>query len=309
MDVTVVIPLFNESETLAPLIAGITDAMGPRAHRIVCIDDGSTDGSFEALCALHERYETVDVIRFRRNFGKSAALAAGFARVEDGYVITMDADLQDDPKEIPNFLRALEEGADLVCGWKERRHDPWHKTMPSRVYNAVVSRVFHLALHDINCGFKAMRNDVAHAIPMYGGMHRLIPVFAANLGYRVGEIAVEHHPRRHGVSKYGIERFTRGAIDVCTAWFLTRHGANPGYLFLKTGFTALALSAASGVGAVALWGLCGRPFKALALSVFSVGMLMGGGLSFGLGALAELSLRKHADPGGTRALIAEERMH
>lgn len=304
--VTVLIPVYNECGTLERLVEGITQSLAAFDHRIVFVDDGSTDGSYELLCALRDRYSTIDLVRFRRNFGKSAALAAGFARVHSDVVFTMDADLQDDPKEIPRFLAKLDEGYDVVSGWKAVRHDPWHKTFPSRVYNAFVAWATGLTIHDVNCGFKLYRADVIEKIRLYGDMHRLIPVYASNLGYRVGEISVEHHPRTYGVSKYGFKRFSRGALDLMTALFLTYHLFTPGHFFGKVGL------AAGGLGALFLLasalGFCIKSMLALTLlAIVGTGLLVGGALSIGLGLCAELILRHFVDP-IPAAFVAEERV-
>jgi len=309
MDITILIPVLNERETLEPLVEQIIDHIGPHEYRILFVDDGSADGSHEVLRALHERLPTVDVIRFRRNFGKSAALAAGFAKAHGDLVITMDGDLQDDPKEIPNFIRKIEEGYDVVCGWKQRRRDPWHKTFPSRIYNAVVSRLFRLELHDINCGYKAFRIEAAKHLPIYGEMHRLIPALAANLGYRVAEIPVEHHPRRYGKSKYGAERYFRSAVDVLTVMFLSRYRFAPGHCFGRIGFLAVALAVLCGAVAVLGWTVWDAPpVAAIVLTILSTGFLMGGLLMIGLGLLGELVVRHHHDPDPSPH-IAQEHIH
>jgi len=218
MRLTFIIPVFNEHHTLAPLVEGIDTHAGGLAYRVLFIDDGSTDGSFAAMQALRRQYGTVDLIKFRRNYGKTRALEIGFQRARGDVVFTMDADLQDDPAEIPRLLAKLEEGYDLVCGWKRNRHDPWHKVLPSRIFNGTVALMFGLRLHDINTGFKAMRLEVARRMPMRGDLHRFIPVFAKYLGYRVAEVAVEHHPRRYGHSKYGLSRFYQGGRDALSLW-------------------------------------------------------------------------------------------
>lgn len=227
MQLSFLIPACNERDTLAPLIAGITAHVGDYPHRILLIDDGSTDGTWEAMCALRAEYPSVDLIRFKKNYGKTVALAAGFERLTGDIAITMDADLQDDPKEIPRLLAKLDEGYDLVCGWKERRHDPWHKTFPSRVFNAGIARAFDLSLHDVNTGFKAMRMAVAKELPMRGNLHRFIPVLAAHFGHRVTEIPVEHHPRRYGQSKYGFFRIFQGLRDAAVLWWQLRVRNSP----------------------------------------------------------------------------------
>lgn len=213
MRIVFVIPVFNECKTVEALAEGIARHAKGMDYRILFVDDGSTDGSAEVLARLADSSGAIDLIKLRRNCGKSHALAAGFARAEGDIAVMMDADLQDDPEEIPRMLAKLDEGYDLVCGWKEKRNDPWHKTIPSRIYNWAVSRAFGLSLHDVNTGFKAMRMDIAKRLPLVGDMHRMIAIFAAGMGGRVTEIPVTHHPRRFGRSKYGFGRFYRGAAD------------------------------------------------------------------------------------------------
>ena len=307
MKISVVIPVFNERETLGALVESITEHIAPHEHRILFIDDGSTDDSFEVLCALQKRYETVDIIRFRRNFGKSTALAAGFAKAEGDLVLTMDADLQDDPKEIPRFIEKIEEGYDVVAGWKRQRYDPWHKTLPSRVFNAVVGWLFGLALHDVNCGFKAYRMEVVNEIPLYGELHRLLPVLAAQRGYRVGEIVVEHHPRQFGRSKYGIERFARGALDALSVWFLGRYGQSPGHFFGSIGVATIALGLFSLLVALLRWATVEKRFAGLALALVGAILVCGGILNLGLGLIAELAVRQHP-PLDPDLHIADERL-
>jgi glycosyltransferase involved in cell wall biosynthesis len=278
MQVDFVIPVYNERDTLEALTTGILEHAAPHAVRIVFVDDGSTDGSTEVLRSLSQTHPEVEVIRFRRNFGKAAGLAAGFARTNGDVVFTMDADLQDDPAEIPHFLAKLEEGFDVVVGWKAKRLDPWHKTFPSHVYNGAVGRLFRLPLHDINCGFKAYRGEVVKKLRVYGELHRLLPALAQALGYRITEIPVQHHPRRYGVSKYGFERFAKGAMDVVAVWFVTRHAYTPGHFFGKWGVLSLLIGKLCGLAGI-VFGLLFKSFLTLGLwwtagSVFAVGGIM-----------------------------------
>ncbi|MCP4644062.1 MAG: glycosyltransferase family 2 protein [bacterium] len=292
MKITFVIPVYNERETLAALTEGILEHAAEHECRVLFVDDGSTDGSGDEMNALAQRYASVEILRLRGNFGKSAALAAGFAHAGGGDVVfTMDSDLQDDPKEIPRFLEKLDEGYDMVGGWKVKRHDPWHKTFPSRIYNRFTSWVFGLPLHDINCGFKAFRTDVVKHLRLYGEMHRLLPVMAHSMNYRVGEIPVEHHPRRYGQSKYGFERFSRGALDVLTMWFLSRYRHQPGHFFGKLGCLQALLGLVSLVCslAIALVLSPGPLFGAL----LAAGMVLcaTGVMTVSMGLLAEMVLR------------------
>ncbi len=220
----VVIPVFNEERTILPLVDAVFAAAAPYGCRIILVDDGSTDGSAARCDEAARGNAAVEAVHFPVNRGKTAALAEGFARATGDVVVTLDSDLQDDPAEIPRFLAALDEGCDLVCGWKADRQDPWHKRWASRVFNGFTARLFGLRLHDINCGFKAMRIEVAQGLELKRDYHRLIPVLAAARGYRVGEIAVRHHPRRYGRSKFGIERYWRGLRDVMRLWWELRAG-------------------------------------------------------------------------------------
>ena len=290
MNITFVIPVYNERETLEALAAGIAEHVAPNAYRILFVDDGSTDGSYDVMRALREGNPAIEVIRLRGNFGKSAALAAGFARADGDLVFTMDSDLQDDPKEIPRFIEKLDEGYDVVCGWKAVRHDPIHKTAPSRLYNWFVAWLFSLPLHDVNCGFKLMRTEVVKKIQVYGEMHRLIPVLAQSLNYRVTEIPVEHHRRRYGESKYGFERFTRGATDVLTMWFLTNYRHAPGHFFGMVGYTQKALGFLLFVTGIVVWS---RSHASVGAALFAAGLIVTatGALTICIGLLAELVLR------------------
>jgi glycosyltransferase involved in cell wall biosynthesis len=292
MDITFVIPVYNERDTLERLAEGIVEHVGAREFEILFIDDGSTDGSYEVICDLCERMEPVHAIRLRGNFGKSAALAAGFKHAKGDFVFTMDSDLQDEPSEIPGFLEKIEEdGLDVVCGWKAKRQDPWHKTVPSRFYNTFVAWLFDIQIHDVNCGFKLLRSEVVKKIEVYGEMHRLIPVLARSLNYRVGEIPVEHRPRQYGVSKYGFERFSRGALDVLTMWFLARYQRQPGHFFGKLGLFQAILGVLAIVFGIPGWAFWGWDTMGAALVAVGLVFFATGGLTVCLGLIAELVLR------------------
>jgi len=200
-------------------------------YEYIFVDDGSTDGSLEVLRSLNGRSDRVNVLSFRRNCGKSAALNAGFDRAVGDYVVTIDADLQDDPLEIPGLIHRLKDGLDLVSGWKKDRKDPWTKKMPSKFFNFVTSRISGLKLHDFNCGLKAYRRDVVKCLSIYGELHRFIPVLAGWEGFSVGETAVRHFKRKHGRSKYGARRFLNGFFDLMTVMFITRRAKNPLHFF------------------------------------------------------------------------------
>ena len=243
--VSFVIPMMNENETVATLLAEISSVCKAESidQQVIFVDDGSTDNTWDIVRELAANDSTVDAIRFRRNFGKAAALAAGFEIATGEIVITMDADLQDDPKEIPRFLAKLRDGLDVVSGWKRVRHDPWHKVLPSRVFNWLVSRLTGVNLHDHNCGFKAYRREIFDQVKLYGEHHRFVPVLAAARGWKVGEIEVEHHPREFGQSKYGVSRIIKGFLDLLTVYFLTSFGRRPLHLIGSIGLLSFALGA------------------------------------------------------------------
>jgi glycosyltransferase involved in cell wall biosynthesis len=230
---SIVIPLFNEAESLSELYDNLISVIQQYdyEYEIIFVDDGSTDGSAAMIEELHNKDNQIKLIQFRKNYGKSAGLAAGFKAVTGDFIITMDADLQDDPKEIPNLLNKLNEGFDLVSGWKKNRQDPISKRIASKVYNLFTSVFSSIRLHDFNCGLKAYRQEVISSINVYGELHRYLPVIAHHNGFRVTEIPVTHYPRKFGKSKFGVARFTRGALDLITITFLTRYNKRPLHLF------------------------------------------------------------------------------
>ena len=232
-DVSIVIPMLNEAESIAELSGQIIDVFQKleKSFEIIFIDDGSTDASAPTARGLHEQDPRIKLIEFRKNYGKAAALAAGFKMAGGDVVITMDADLQDDPGEISNLLKKIDDGYDLVSGWKKVRHDPFLKRQTSKIYNYFTSLFSGIRLHDFNCGLKAYRAEVVKTMNVYGELHRYLPVIAHRNGYMVTEIPVKHHPRRFGTSKYGVARFTRGAFDLMTITFLTRYKKRPLHLF------------------------------------------------------------------------------
>jgi len=252
---SVVVPLYNERESLDELHRRIVEActgMGA-SFEIVFVDDGSTDGSREVLATLRAGDSRTRVIRFLANTGKAAARQAGFDAVEGDYVITMDADLQDDPAEIPNLVTALDGGLDMVSGWKKHRRDPLSKRLPSRVFNAVVRAFSGMKLHDFNCGLKAYRRDVVKSVRVYGELHRYIPVLAKFQGWRVGELPVNHMPRKYGRSKYGVRRFAAGFLDLLTVVLLTRYTAKPLHCFGTIGMVLCGLGGLVNLYIVTLW--------------------------------------------------------
>jgi glycosyltransferase involved in cell wall biosynthesis len=240
-DVSVVVPVYDEVKSLPELVRRIRTACTENGltFDIWLVDDGSRDGSWEEIDRLHEEDDRVAGIRFQRNYGKSAALAVGFEHARGQYVVTMDADLQDDPAEIPELIDLLRDGHDLVSGWKKRRQDPLSKTVPSRFFNFVTRKISGLDLHDFNCGLKAYRREVVKSVDVYGELHRYIPLLAKWEGYdRITEKPVKHHPRKYGRTKFGFERFIRGFLDLVTVIFLTRFAVRPMHFFGSIGTVA-----------------------------------------------------------------------
>jgi glycosyltransferase involved in cell wall biosynthesis len=240
---TLVIPFFNEEESLSELYSSIKEVMEANdyTYELVFVDDGSTDQSAHVAQEFVKSDGAVKLIKFRRNFGKAAALQAGFKICHSEYVVTMDADLQDDPNEIPRLIGKLQEGYDVVSGWKLNRLDPLEKRLPSKLFNKVTSSLSGVKLHDFNCGFKAYRRIVIETIDVYGELHRYIPVLASRYGFRIAEIPVYHKARKHGKSKYGIERYLRGLFDSISVTFVSRYSTKPMYIFGRVGlFLSLA---------------------------------------------------------------------
>jgi glycosyltransferase involved in cell wall biosynthesis len=255
-EVSVLVPVLDEAESIAELAARVTSVLDELGltFELVFVDDGSRDGTSGRVREVHGRDPRVKLVRLRRNFGKAAALSAGFDFSRGGLIITMDGDLQDDPAEIPRLLEKLEsEDLDLVSGWKRQRRDPAAKRLPSKLFNWVTRRVAGIDLHDFNSGFKAYRREVLEQISVYGELHRYIPVLASRRGFAVGEVAVTHHPRRHGNSKYGWDRFYKGLLDLITVLFITRYTRRPLHLFGAVGLTFLAAGFGINLYLAILW--------------------------------------------------------
>jgi glycosyltransferase involved in cell wall biosynthesis len=253
---SLIIPLLNEADNLCPLYERLTVSLGEidQPYELIFIDDGSTDASLTILEDLFRRDPArVRVIQFRCNFGKTAALNAGFAHARGQVIITMDADLQDDPAEIPAMLAKLDEGYDLVAAWRFNRQDPLDKTLPSRIFNFVVSRVTSVRLHDFNCGFKVYRRTVTDSVKLYGELHRFIPVLAYQQGFRIAELPVQHHPRRAGVSKYGAGRLFKGFLDFGIVLFMTTYLKRPLHLFGAVGLTVFGVGSLINLYLAFLW--------------------------------------------------------
>lgn len=287
--VTVIIPLYNEEESLVELYARLSEVLTGlvRGHELIFVDDGSTDGSLGALRELRARDRRVKIISFKRNFGKSAALQEAFRATRGDIVITIDADLQDDPKEIPGLIEKLEEGADLVSGWKTNRKDPITKTIPSKFFNFTTSIASGIKIHDFNCGLKAYRGDVVKRISVYGELHRFIPVLAAWEGFRVTEKPVKHYERQFGESKFGVSRFLNGLFDLMTVMFITRRATSPLHFFGRVALVFLAIGGGISLYFLIIWlmgeGLRVRPLMVGGLIMVVIAIQIG---SFGL--LAEL---------------------
>lgn len=250
-----VIPLFNEEESLRELHQQLRTTLSRMnvRYELMFVDDGSTDKSFQVLRDLKRIDRHIRIIRFRRNHGKSAALSVAFEKAQGNVVITMDADLQDDPAEIPALRRRLDEGYDLVSGWKKVRRDPLSKTIPSRLFNFVTSLLTGIRIHDFNCGLKAYRREVVKTIKVYGELHRYLPVLAHWEGFRVGEIVVQHRARKYGKTKFGIGRFWKGLLDLLTVIFTTRYFRRPLHLFGLWGLVAVVVGAVIDAWLVILW--------------------------------------------------------
>lgn len=232
-EISIVVPVFNEEGSLRELHAKLTAVLSGmnEPYEIIFVDDGSRDASLEILTGIFEADPHTRVLSFRTNYGKSAALSVGFDEASGDIIVTIDADLQDDPEEIPRLVAKLDEGYDLVSGWKVNRRDPITKTLPSRIFNTVTRWVTGLGIHDMNCGLKAYRSYVTDHLKVYGQLHRFLPVFAHKAGFRVGEIAVKHHPRVHGKTKYGAGRFLHGFLDLLTVVLLTGYTTSPLHFF------------------------------------------------------------------------------
>ncbi len=299
--ISVVVPLYNESESLDELYKGIVEtveAMGID-FEILYVDDGSTDSSFEILSAIRSHDPRVRIIRFMTNSGKAAALQAGFDASTGDYIITMDADLQDDPVEIPELAAALYDGLDLVSGWKKDRKDPLSKKLPSKLFNMVAGYFAGLKLHDFNCGLKAYRREVIESFRIYGELHRYIPVMAKFNGFRVGEIVVRHHPRKYGRSKYGARRFAAGFLDLLTVILLTRYTTKPLHFFGSFGLLFCFLGGLVNLYIVGIWIRYHNIQGRVPLLVGGVFLFLLGVQFISTGLLAELITHSRMEKGKT----------
>ncbi len=307
---SIVVPVFNEQDSLATLMDEIATAARPLTAdwEVVLVDDGSTDQSWSKIEQLAREYPQVRGVQFRRNFGKAAALTAGVASTRFPIVITMDADLQDDPREIPRFLEKLDEGLDVVSGWKQVRNDPLDKTLPSKVFNYLVGRVTGVKLQDHNCGFKAYRREVFDEVRIYGELHRFVPVLAASHGFRIGEISVQHRARQHGRSKYGWRRIYRGLLDLLTVAFLTNYRQRPQHLIGVLGGVCLlvglfGLGAMAGYWVLREWQVLDpevwSPLHQRPVVLYALGGLLLGSQLLSMGLLAELIIAQSSNKAHT----------
>ena len=298
VEYSLVVPVFNEEESLRTLYGEIDEVARSldATIELIFVDDGSTDASWSIIESLVEADPRVRGIRFRRNFGKAAALDVGFKAATLPIVMTLDADLQDDPHEIPEFLRLLNSGLDVVSGWKKRRHDPWHKVLPSRVFNWLVSSLTGVKLHDHNCGMKCYRREIFDEISLYGELHRFVPVLAAARGYKVGEKVVQHRARKFGKSKYGFNRFVKGFLDLLSVKFVTGYGQRPQHLLGTFGLSSFFIGAVTLCWMALRWVLARLPFLGLAeyhlggrpAVVYSAALMLLGAQLLSIGVVAEL---------------------
>ncbi len=288
MKLSFVIPVYNEEESLDILHREILANISSSDYEIIFIDDGSTDNSFSILKELSDKDKNVKVVKFRKNFGKAAGLQTGFEIASGDYIFTLDGDLQDNPSEIPRFLKKLGEGYDLVIGWKKKRKDPISKTIPSKLFNIITSIVFKLKLHDYNSGFKAYRKEVIKELDIYGEMHRYIPALAKAKGFRVTEIPVEHRIRKYGRSKYGKERYLRGFLDLLTVKLVTGYIHSPLYLFGRIGIFFSLVGFILGVYLSVMKFVYNHPLANRPLLFLAVLLIMVGLQFFSIGLLGEL---------------------
>ena len=288
--IIVIIPTYNEKDSLNLLVKSLKDVLKSYQNwEVLFIDDGSTDGSVELLTKIVMSESNFKLIQLHRNYGKSAALAEGFKLADGDYIITMDADLQDDPKEIPNLIAKLDEGYDLVTGWKKDRKDPWTKRFPSKIANFVTGVITGVKVHDMNCGLKIYRRAVVKSLDIYGGRHRYIPALAGQKNFRVAEIPVKHHERQYGVTKYGGSRLFHGFFDLVTILFLNRYTQKPLHLFGLFGLSCIALSFLSELYVVILKIFFEHPFqKHFAMMLFGAMLFVLGLWFFSIGLIGEM---------------------
>jgi len=296
MKLSFVIPALNEEESINQLYQEIIDNCSPHDYEIIFIDDGSTDKTYSVMEELSKSDSRVKLIKFRKNFGKAYALNIGFERVSGDVIFTLDADLQDNPNEIKNFLEKMKEGYDLVTGWKVKRRDPLNKRLPSKLFNWVTSRTFKLKLNDYNCGFKAYSKELVKELDIYGEMHRYVPALAHSKGFKVGEIPVHHRAREYGKSKYGFERYLRGFLDLLTVKLVTKYNRSPLYLFGSIGSMLTILGTILGLYLTIMKYVMGMPLYNRPALFLAILLIFVGIQFFSIGLLGELIVnqtRKH----------------
>ena len=296
MKISIVIPVFNEKDSINQLYNEIINSLNIRDYEIIFIDDGSTDGSSEIVQELIQNNEKVNLIQFYRNYGKSAALSEGFKHSEGDYVVTMDADLQDDPTEIENLINKLEQGFDVVSGWKKNRKDPLSKRLPSKLFNFITRIFTSVKIHDFNCGLKIYKKSVIKTLDIYGGRHRYIPALAGQKKFKVSEIIVNHRSRKYGVTKYGGRRFFHGFFDLISVLFLSRYIQSPLYFFGQLGLFAFLFGFGIEGYVLYLKYMLGEPFaKHFALLMLGVLLIVIGIQFFSIGLIGEMIANSNQD--------------
>ncbi|MBT0894780.1 glycosyltransferase family 2 protein [Geobacter hydrogenophilus] len=312
MDLSIVVPIYNEEENIPHLHGRVSEAMAGAGvdYELILVDDGSSDGSFVLLREIAERDPRVKVIRFRRNFGQTAAMAAGFDAARGEVVVPMDGDLQNDPADIPMLLAKIDEGYDVVSGWRKDRQDTFiNRRLPSIIANGLISRMTGVHLHDYGCTLKAYRREVLDGVNLYGEMHRFVPALASQVGARVTELPVRHHPRLHGISKYGISRTMRVVLDLMTVKFLLSYSTKPIQLFGKWGIYTILAGVASGSLTLYMKFFEGMSMNRNPLLILTAFLLFGGVQFISLGLLGEVSARTYHESQGKPIYVIREKIN
>lgn len=312
MDLSVVVPIYFEEESIRPLYAAITAALDPTGlqYEVICVDDGSGDTSFQILKELATDDPRLRVIRFRRNFGQTAAMAAGFEAARGAVIVPMDGDLQNDPADIPLLLAKISEGYDVVSGWRKDRQDTFiNRKLPSMIANGLISRFTDVHLHDYGCTLKAYRREVLEGIGLYGEMHRFVPALASRIGAKVAELPVRHHPRLHGTSKYGISRTVRVVLDLLTVKFLLSYATKPIQLFGKWGIYSMLLGCGTGTAMVYMKLFTDTSMNRNPLLILTAFLLFMGVQFITLGLLGELNARTYYESQGKPIYSVRERLN
>ncbi|SJZ70150.1 Glycosyltransferase involved in cell wall bisynthesis [Trichlorobacter thiogenes] len=312
MDLSVVVPIYFEEDNIRPLYEAITAALAPTGlqYEVICVDDGSGDNSFPLLKELAATDQRLRVIRFRRNFGQTAAMAAGFEAARGAVIVPMDGDLQNDPADIPLLLEKIKEGYDVVSGWRKDRQDTFiNRKLPSMIANGLISRLTDVHLHDYGCTLKAYRREVLEGIGLYGEMHRFVPALASRIGARVAELPVRHHPRLHGTSKYGISRTVRVVLDLLTVKFLLSYATKPIQLFGKWGIYSMLLACGSGGAMVYMKLFANTSMNRNPLLILTAFLMFMGVQFITLGLLGELNARTYYESQGKPIYSVKERLN